>query len=538
MLVSGCGARVTMRFAVISAVCLGLASPLHAYTIGELGDEFDARTLSRQEKRMLQAAMAFTGTYNGLLDGAWGQASQRALEQTLSDLGFDTPIPVWAMLMYAASAADQMERAGWEMQFIQSLDMSLMVPAGQLRDGTPSENFVNFNHVPSSLGYSLTFGDVDQAQRLHDYTLQQATEAEPYLLRRDDVAITAVTTKAGLHLYTRSDAREGGWATIMLSAEEQDQGTLGAVSASIAKGRTDPLVFPGAGEIETGFLSLATVLASDPGKRRADARIEDDVCKAMTQPPAPPPAGDPPVPTLRADGGDDPDNPATAPETGQALSQNVEVATSTPPSSAPKPSGSGTGFVVSPEGHVLTNAHVAGDCARLAVEGQPATLVAADTELDLALLSTGNPAATVAPFAPNPAALNSDVLVVGYPLAGILGGLNVTRGSVTSQRGIGGDNRVMQISAPVQPGNSGGPVVNGSGQVVGVVVSKLDAIVTASETGDIPQNVNFAIRGEIAKLFLSEQGVTPLSGATVTPPPPEELARQGASYTRFITCEN
>ena len=69
-------------------------------------------------------------------------------------------------------------------------------------------------------------------------------------------------------------------------------------------------------------------------------------------------------------------------------------------------------------------------------------------------------------------------------------------------------------------------------------VSKLDAIVTASETGDIPQNVNFAIRGEIAKLFLSEQGVTPRTGAAGEPPAPEELARQGAAYTRFITCEN
>ena len=90
-----------------------------------------------------------------------------------------------------------------------SLDMTIMVPAGRLRDGAPSDNFINLNHSASSLGYSLTFGDVAQAQRLHDYTLREAGPDEPYVLRRDNVAITAVTTRSGLHLYTRSDARDG-----------------------------------------------------------------------------------------------------------------------------------------------------------------------------------------------------------------------------------------------------------------------------------------------------------------------------------------
>ncbi|QJD17171.1 S1 family peptidase [Paracoccus sanguinis] len=531
-----------MRFALICAACLGVAGPLHAYTADELVEEFDARQLTRQEKRTLQAAMAFTGTYTGLLDGAWGSASQLALEATLAPFGVTTPIPVWATLVYAASASEQMERDGWEMRYMPSLDMTIMVPAARLRDGAPSDNFINFNHSASSLGYSLTFGDVAQAQRLHDYTLREAGPDEPYVLRRDNVAITAVTTRSGLHLYTRSDARDGGWATFMLSAEGPDEGILRAVSASIAKGRSDPLAFPPEGEIGTGFVSLAAVLAADPDKRQAQSRIEDDVRKAMTQPPAQPPALPAPDASqgagpVTADAGAAAGSPAPAPGPDPTPAQAGAAAPDAAPA-AVRTSGSGTGFVVSPDGHVLTNAHVAGDCARLAVEGKPATLLAADRDLDLALVRTDAPVETVASFAPNPAPLNSDVLVLGYPLAGILSGLNVTRGSVTSQRGLGGDTRVMQISAPVQPGNSGGPVVNGLGQVVGVVVSKLDAIVTASETGDIPQNVNFAIRGEIAKLFLSEQGVTPRTGAAGEPPPPEELARQGAAYTRFITCEN
>src|SRR4051794_27113692 len=65
----------------------------------------------------------------------------------------------------------------------------------------------------------------------------------------------------------------------------------------------------------------------------------------------------------------------------------------------------------------------------------------------------------------------------------------------------------MQISAPVQPGNSGGPVLDRSGNVVGVVVSKLDAIKAALITGDIPQNVNFAIHSSILTSLMDSYAI-------------------------------
>ncbi|SIS65347.1 S1 family peptidase [Phaeovulum vinaykumarii] len=203
-----------------------------------------------------------------------------------------------------------------------------------------------------------------------------------------------------------------------------------------------------------------------------------------------------------------------------------DTGTQSPPPSRSAPSGTGggatgTGFAVTPDGMILTNNHVAGECRSLTVDGAPAALIAADADLDLALVQmTGATGLSSAAFSPRPAALNADVTVAGYPLAGLLGGLNITRGSVTGMKGLGGDMRQMQISAPVQPGNSGGPVVDAEGHVIGVVVSKLDAQFIQNEIGDIPQNVNFAIRGEIAKLFLSQNGVAPQIGATGSPPPP------------------
>lgn len=100
-----------------------------------------------------------------------------------------------------------------------------------------------------------------------------------------------------------------------------------------------------------------------------------------------------------------------------------------------------------------------------------------------------------------------------------------------------GDAISMQISAPVQPGNSGGPVLNSRGAVVGVVVSKLDAVRVAEVIGDIPQNVNFAIRGEIAKLFLFQNGVEPVIESRVDALSPVGLAEKASGFTVFVGCD-
>jgi S1-C subfamily serine protease len=165
-------------------------------------------------------------------------------------------------------------------------------------------------------------------------------------------------------------------------------------------------------------------------------------------------------------------------------------------------------------------------------------IAAVDARGDLALLRPESRFAppAVAAFAAGPARLNADLTVAGYPLHGILGGLNVTRGALTSASGLGGDSTTMQISAPVQPGNSGGPVIDADGLVTGVVVSKLDAVKIAGAIGDLPQNVNFAIRGEVAKLFLSVHGVDFRVGIPRGRVEPSALAEDAARYTVLLEC--
>ncbi|MBB3810626.1 hypothetical protein FHS81_002728 [Pseudochelatococcus contaminans] len=104
--------------------------------------------------------------------------------------------------------------------------------------------------------------------------------------------------------------------------------------------------------------------------------------------------------------------------------------------------------------------------------------------------------------------------VFGYPLTGILTSSgNFTQGSVTALAGLRDDNRMLQISAPVQPGNSGGPLLDDAGNVVGVVVSKLNALKVAAATDDLAQNVNFAIKASVVQGFLEAQGIQLKIGA-------------------------
>jgi len=205
--------------------------------------------------------------------------------------------------------------------------------------------------------------------------------------------------------------------------------------------------------------------------------------------------------------------------------------------------GFGTGFFVSAQGHMLTNAHVAGNCRSLAVliENQrlDAHLVRKDDTNDLALLrvSTRQAPAHARFRSGAPVRAGDDIVVAGFPLPTVLqNGLNITTGNVSAMTGLGGNTALLQITAPVQPGNSGGPLLDLSGNVVGVIVSKLDAQRIARVTGDIPQNVNFAIQGAIARLFLESSGLRVPEAPAAREARAADVGEASRAYTHQIEC--
>jgi S1-C subfamily serine protease len=130
-------------------------------------------------------------------------------------------------------------------------------------------------------------------------------------------------------------------------------------------------------------------------------------------------------------------------------------------------------------------------------------VVSTDKANDLALLKAGVTATEPAVVRGTTIHQGDGIIAIGYPLHGLLSSeFSVTTGIVSSLGGIGNDSRYLQISAPVQPGNSGGPLLDNTGKVVGVVAAKINALRVAKITETIPENVNFAIKAGALRDFL------------------------------------
>ncbi|OAN44675.1 hypothetical protein A6A04_07545 [Paramagnetospirillum marisnigri] len=204
----------------------------------------------------------------------------------------------------------------------------------------------------------------------------------------------------------------------------------------------------------------------------------------------------------------------------------------------------GTGFVITRDGTILTNAHVVEQCRTISIkpqDGPPvvAGIIAKDTGDDLALLKTTLRVPQPARFREDkPMRSGDEVVVIGYPLSSLLSREpNITAGVISAMAGIRGDSRHYQITAPVQKGNSGGPLVDTSGNIVGVVSSKLNAMKVADRTGDIPQNVNFAIKADLTRKFLERYGVayeTAPAGPTLSA---ADVGEMVSKVTVFIQCK-
>ena len=166
----------------------------------------------------------------------------------------------------------------------------------------------------------------------------------------------------------------------------------------------------------------------------------------------------------------------------------------------------GTGFFITADGYFITCFHVVVNSGKISLQNLKgekfeARAVAVDKSNDLALLKAEPRAGER--FKPLPLAASADVrrgaaiVTMGFPNISQQGiEPKVTDGIINSFSGANNDQRVFQISAPVQTGNSGGPLITMDGNVVGVVASKLDAAAMARQTGDIPQNVNYAIKSQ------------------------------------------
>jgi len=204
----------------------------------------------------------------------------------------------------------------------------------------------------------------------------------------------------------------------------------------------------------------------------------------------------------------------------------------------------GSGFFVNDNGYLVSNYHVIEICQAVGVplDGQifPVKILASDIVNDLIVgkieLNGKNPYLSINTEG---AYLGDNILAAGFPLDNDLSeSIKVTRGIVSSMSGIGNNYSQYQIDAAVQGGNSGGPLLDDKGTVVGVVVSQIDKVRYLAEENYIPENVNFAVKSQNLDIFLKANSV-PLPNKNVYKTyNSREVAKSAENATLKLICYN
>jgi S1-C subfamily serine protease len=241
---------------------------------------------------------------------------------------------------------------------------------------------------------------------------------------------------------------------------------------------------------------------------------------------------------------------------------NPVVITKKKPKPLPKSGTSGSGFFISKLGHVITNQHVVSDCGKVTIGDNSkkqvtATVMETDRRNDLALLRISNmqmasvetkslirklgikvvPLATDGLMRSEDVELGEDVLVAGYPYGALFSdNIKVNKGIVSGLRGMGDDTGQFQIDASVQPGNSGGPIYDENGNIVGVVVAQLNKRKFEKIVGSIPENVNFGIKASTVRQFLNASGLLTKWSKRSKSMSTRELAKIAKSQTVMVVC--
>ena len=231
-------------------------------------------------------------------------------------------------------------------------------------------------------------------------------------------------------------------------------------------------------------------------------------------------------------------------------------------SPTPKAGGTGSGFFVSKLGHIITNEHVIRNCGSVTVGDNAnkqvsASLIEADKRNDLALLRIAStkmasneskslisklsqsrvPLAAQGLLRPDDVELGEDVLVAGYPYGELFSNtIKVTKGIVSANKGVGDDSSQFQMDAAVQPGNSGGPVYDENGNVIGVVVQQLSKVKMLKSIGSLPENVNFGIKASTVRQFLTSAGLPTKWSNRSKRRSTKDLAKIAKNQTVMVVC--
>lgn len=171
--------------------------------------------------------------------------------------------------------------------------------------------------------------------------------------------------------------------------------------------------------------------------------------------------------------------------------------------------GTGSGFFVTPDGYFVTNHHVVRGAdaveVKIADKTYSARVVKLDPQNDIAVLKVEGTFSCLALGADLETRPGDDVFTIGFPMTDVMGEApKTTLGTVSAVSGIGDDPRMFQISAQIQSGNSGGPLMlKTTGSVIGVTSSSLSTAKLLEQGRLLPQNVNYAVKASYIRPLLA-----------------------------------
>ena len=208
---------------------------------------------------------------------------------------------------------------------------------------------------------------------------------------------------------------------------------------------------------------------------------------------------------------------------------NAEAANSA--SLEPMLSGTGTGFFVT-ENTLVTNQHVIEGCAYVSdSQNNKLDIIAVDRLNDLAILKSQEPNDNFIYLSEDPV-LGQTVYVAGFPYN--FETLNFTTGAVSALVGPEKNITQFQLTAPIQPGNSGGPILNTWGSLVGVTFARIDDVSVLEQSGTIPQNINYGIKHDVVRDMLEEYNIPYSSGRAYWFQPSQEVVAELSRETTIL----
>ncbi len=200
--------------------------------------------------------------------------------------------------------------------------------------------------------------------------------------------------------------------------------------------------------------------------------------------------------------------------------------------------GSGTGFFVSNKGFIVTNNHVVNGCEYVTYNDEILEFLHNDTFNDLAILKSNNKTENFISVSDRiTPAKGQSIFVLGYPFGKITSSESkVTAGIISSLQGLGNNYSQIQIDAAIQPGNSGGPVFDNKGELIGITVATADYKYFEDNYGVLPQNMNFAIKSLVLRNFLESVNIEIQNNISMKNMTQVEIVKAYDKATIYLEC--